>query len=79
MTEAEWLASHGYIHVDEPRTKPFTPGFCDFPGCLDGAVTRKGFCESHAGSRVRKSQQGWLCPRCQAINAPHVVRCECRP
>lgn len=22
---------------------------------------------------------GWLCPRCQRINAPHVQACFCRP
>lgn len=24
-------------------------------------------------------QQGWLCPRCGVINAPHVSRCSCTP
>lgn len=23
--------------------------------------------------------QGWECPRCQSVNAPHVSRCSCQP
>jgi hypothetical protein len=22
---------------------------------------------------------GWVCPRCQAVHAPHVGRCDCPP
>lgn len=22
---------------------------------------------------------GWICPRCQAVHAPHVRRCDCPP
>lgn len=22
---------------------------------------------------------GWICPRCEAVNAPHVERCNCAP
>lgn len=23
--------------------------------------------------------QAWICPRCDAVNAPHVNQCNCRP
>lgn len=22
---------------------------------------------------------GWVCPRCQKVNAPHVPSCDCKP
>lgn len=25
------------------------------------------------------TDRGWLCPRCEAVNAPSVLRCECSP
>jgi len=23
-------------------------------------------------------KEGWICPRCKTVNAPHIDRCDCR-
>jgi hypothetical protein len=24
-------------------------------------------------------KEGWICPRCKQVNAPHVKKCDCKP
>ena len=31
------------------------------------------------GLTIVPTSNGWLCPRCQTVNAPHVLKCDCPP
>ncbi|WP_281035511.1 hypothetical protein [Methylobacterium brachiatum] len=38
----------------------------------------KGLIDLAAASVKQSVKQGWECPRCRAILAPHVERCTCK-
>lgn len=59
-----WCYEHGYY---------FQPGPC--PVCrADAAAT-----ERLAAQATDETPTGWLCPRCKAVNAPHLDQCPCAP
>ncbi len=33
----------------------------------------------HVEQDSRKRRKGWICPRCERVNAPHVEKCDCEP
>ena len=58
-------------------------------GCPDCAKMTAGFCQRHLPTAYEPfgtsvplmlpQQHGWICPRCQQVNAPWVPNCACKP
>lgn len=61
-----------------PRVDPNTTGGSYCQKCKQW-VPATTFHYCHTEPPQPATNYGWVCPRCQAVHAPHVSRCNCRP
>ncbi len=43
-------------------------------GSLEGTTFVRGIT-----ARLGRTAEGWICPRCGRVNAPHIDQCSCEP